>query len=163
MPIAISGTLPKWRILYHLIAGGLMGAALIGVASISVASIVPGADTSDLVGSAPRLIVGALFAAFTLVVLVMLVRSRRELVCNFSYDGAALRFRTLGDAAEQIWLPSDIAAVRDMRGSSRGLGIGYFVTRHDRRRVILDYALPNVAALAIRLQIDLQSGNRLSA
>jgi hypothetical protein len=29
--------------------------------------------------------------------------------------------------------------------------------------VILDYALPNVAALAIRLQIDLQSRGRLSA
>jgi hypothetical protein len=41
--------------------------------------------------------------------------------------------------------------VRDSRGRSRGLGIGYLVWRRDRRRVILDYALPNVAALAIRL------------
>ena len=117
----------------------------------------------DLAGSAPRLIAGILFAALTLVVLVMLVRSRREIVRDFSCDGAELRFRTLGNAAEQVWRLSDIAAVRDCRGSSRGLGIGYLVRRRDRRRVILDCALPNVAALAIRLQIDLQSRGRLSA
>jgi hypothetical protein len=115
------------------------------------------------VGSAPRLIAGVVFAVLMLVILVMLVRSRWELVRDFSYDGAELRFRRLADAAEQIWLLSDIAAVRDARGTSRGLGIGFLVSRHDRRRVILDHALPNVAALAIRLQIDLQARDRRSA
>jgi hypothetical protein len=163
MPLVISGTLPRWRVCYHLVVGGLIGAALIGIAGFSVSSVLAGADMRDLTGSTPRLIAGFLFGALTVVVLVMLVRSRRELVRDFSYDGAALRFRTLGDPTEQTWLLSEIASLRDMRGSSRGLGIGYFVTCHDRRRVILDYALPNIAALAIRLQIDLQSRNRLSA
>ena len=163
MPIVISGTLPKWRVGYHLIVCGFMAALLVGIAGISVVSGVAGAEMGNLAGSAPRLIAGILFAALILVVVVMLVRSRREIVRDFSCDGAELRFRTLGGAAEQVWRLSDIAAVRDSPGSSRGLCIGYLVTRRDGRRVILDYALPNVAALAIRLQIDLQSRGRLSA
>jgi len=53
----------------------------------------------------------------------MLIRLRRRTVTEFTYDGRALRFRTLGVPDMQMRDLSEIAAVQEWRG--RGGSNGY--------------------------------------
>jgi hypothetical protein len=137
---------------YHAGACGFMCLFFAAAALYSAASIF-GAPRPPVFPPAALLFAGILFPALAIAAIVMLLRSRSELVKDFTYDGQVLRFRTFGASQEQARSLPDIVSVRETRG--RSPGIGYCVTFRDGKKVYLDYFLPNIGLLVESLRLQL--------
>jgi len=150
----ISGSLPRFQRWYHLCVSRFM--CLVFSCLFVLGSTV---CIAGLMGVGPNpkayIVFGAPFAAFAVWPISSQFRSlRRELVREFSYDSGVLRFRTIASAEEQVCELSEIAEVREGR-SSRSAPMGYLLRFRDGRRLVLDYWLQNVVALAVQLRTDL--------
>ncbi len=150
----IFGAMPKWRQWFHFCASCFMCLLFSGVALFVAISIFRGARPRDAAAPAPLIVGGLLFVIVAIVGAGLQFLGRRRIIRQFSYDGRELRFRTLGTSGEQVWRLADITAVQQSRG--REPEIGYRVSRRDGRYVILDYAVQNSAAAALRMQLDIQ-------
>jgi hypothetical protein len=78
----------------------------------------------------------------------------KRIVTEFSYDGSALRLRTLGRAEMQTRDVSEIQEVGEWRG--RGGPQGYKLKFRDRQKVYLHYSVSNAAAAAERIRSDIR-------
>jgi hypothetical protein len=150
----ISGRLPRFQRWYHLCVSGFMCLLFAGLGVMGSTVCIAG-----LMGVGPNpvayVVFGAPFAAFAVWAIISQVRSLRgELVREFSYDGRVLRFRTIASSEEQVRELCEIAEVREGR-SSRSPPTGYLLRFRDGRRLVLDYWLQNVVALAVQLRTDL--------
>jgi hypothetical protein len=143
----ISGTMPQWQKNVHrfgiaitwLLLGG------VGLANFHSLSLARG----------PRAVNGVLFVTFWLIVAAAVGIGTqlwywRRMVSEFTYDGGALRFRTLGRASTQTRALPEIADIREWRG--RGSTIGYRLTFRDGAKIYLQNTVANSTALAEQIQ-----------
>ena len=78
----------------------------------------------------------------------------RRLIVEFTYDGRALRFRTLGKPRMELRDASEIAELGDWRG--RGGSIGYKIKFRDGAKAYLQFGTPNASILAESLRSGLR-------
>jgi len=103
-------------------------------------------------GSRPAkgiLLVSCLFIVFALSAIAMQIRFRRRIITEFSYEGSALRFRTLGVPLIETRDLSEITDIRDWRG--RGGSLGYRLSFRDGKVFYLEYSVSNATDLAERI------------
>ncbi len=102
---------------------------------------------------------GVLFMMGWLIVLaafggVSVVWFWRRSITEFSYDGRALRYRTLGRPEMQMRDLSEIKDVGEWRG--RGGPQGYKLKFSDGANVYLQYGVSNATAAAERIRYDIR-------
>jgi hypothetical protein len=90
------------------------------------------------------------FIVFAIAAITGSVRFRRRMIREFRYDGATLRFHTLGIEEEQIQALAQISEVREWQG--RGGPIGYELIFRDAPKAYLEYSVSNANALAEELR-----------
>jgi len=146
----IAGAMPKWRRYFHRFAAGFMCLWFCGLAFIGMRTVLP---TGEGRADRARAVVGLLFLAFGVVATAGQLWFQRRIVCDFSYDGYTLQFRTLGGQAMQMRPLLDLKEVREWRG--RGGPQGFRLRFRDKQRVYLEYAVSNSITLAERLRADL--------
>jgi hypothetical protein len=100
------------------------------------------------------LLFGLVFVAVASFGIGMQIWFRRRIVNEFTYDGHALRFRTLGMAERQTRALSEIADLGKWRG--RGGPLGYRFQFRDGQKVYLQYGVSNSVAAAEQIRRDLR-------
>jgi hypothetical protein len=130
--------MPGWRRVFHACTAGLMCLLFAGVGIFNGRFVLPGPGRP----LGMRVASGA-FIAFAIVAITGSIRFSRRMISEFSYDGATLRFRTLGIAGE-------IAEVREWQG--RGGPVGYKLIFRDASKAYLEYSVSNASALAEELR-----------
>jgi hypothetical protein len=78
----------------------------------------------------------------------------RRIIIEFSYDGSALRLRTLGRPEMQTRDRSEISEVDEWRG--RGGPQGYKLKFRDGQKMYLHYSVTNAVAAAERIRSDIR-------
>jgi hypothetical protein len=142
----ISGALPKWQQYFHTAAFALMCALFAGFGLFGGRFLLRSADwqfTGLLVSS-------LVFIAIAVLSIGLQVWFWRRIVSEFTYDGRALRFRTLGNAEMQTRDLSEIADLNVWRG--RGGPLGYRLHFRDGGKIYLQYAVSNCVAVAEHLR-----------
>jgi hypothetical protein len=82
----------------------------------------------------------------------------RRIATEFSYDGRALRFRTLGSSKAQLRGLMEIVGVDDWRG--RGGGLGFRIKFRDGGKIYLQFGLSQAEVLAAEIRAAILSGRR---
>jgi hypothetical protein len=144
----IAGAMPKWRQYFHRFAGGFMCVWFAGLGVYS-------ARTPFAAGTRPekaRIIVSLIFMALATSAIVAQFWFQRRIVCEFTYDGSTLQFRTLGISQTQMRPLEDIAQVKEWRG--RGGPIGYRLVFQDGAKAYLEHSVANSVALVDQLRRD---------
>ena len=134
----ISGVMPKWHRGVQTFAFAFLSLLFGGLGLVSLRLLFFGpresANKAAVFGS---LVMLALSASL----IGMNMWFRRRIVDEFSYDGRALRFRTLGAPAVQTRDVSEIAAVSLWQG--RGGSHGYRIRFRDGEKIFLQNTVPN--------------------
>jgi len=78
----------------------------------------------------------------------------KRIVIEFSYDGEALRLRTLGAPEMQTRAIQEIVEVGDWRG--RGGSQGYKIRFRDGQKAYLQFGVPNADRLAGQIRRDIR-------
>lgn len=142
--------MPKWRRYFHAFAAGFMCVAFVCVGCVAVRGFFPSAAEPRTKG---LFIAGAAMIAMVIFCIGGQVWFRRRMIAEFSFDGSALRFRTLGNPEMETRDLSQIAEVRDWRG--RGTPLGYRLKFRDGRKFYLEYSVSNSAAIAEEIRYGL--------
>ena len=143
----ISGTMPLWQKNIYRFGIAMTWLALggVGLANFHSFSLARGAKAGN----------GMLFVTFWLIVAAAVTIGTqlwywRRMVSEFTYDGGALRFRTLGRASMQTRALPEILDIRDWR--NRGSSIGYRFRFRDGEKIYLQKTVANSTALAEQLR-----------
>jgi hypothetical protein len=147
----ISGTMPKWQRYVHTFGSGFMCLFFCGLGLLCVRLLLTREAPSAKVPYYASVVVMLTMSAG---LIAMLLRSRRRIVTEFTYDGRALRFCTLGAPEMQIRDLSEIDKIQDWQG--RGGSMGYRFRFRDGAKIYVEYAVSNAVTLAetIRQQIS---------
>ncbi|HXP83555.1 MAG TPA: hypothetical protein VN841_02475 [Bryobacteraceae bacterium] len=148
----ISGVMPKWRRYYHAIATGFMCLLFVGIGVMN--------GRFALAPATGRPNRGIIFVSFLFIVLACFGVGgqfwfRRRVIDEFSFDGRALRFRTLGIPEIETRDISEITQLREWRG--RGAPLGYRLTLRGGRKLYLEYSVSMSTALAEQIQQGLRN------
>lgn len=140
------------RQLYHACATGFVCLLLLAVILLGGRFLMPIAG----IPASAALAAGTLiFEAIAILVIVLQIRDYCRIVREFSYDGIALRYSTLGSSRPRS---RDLYQIADIRqGRVRAPSIGFAVVFRDGKKVYLDYSLPHAREVAERLRLDLSS------
>lgn len=91
--------------------------------------------------------------AVSILAIVIQFRFRKRMIKEFSYDGRALRFNTLGSPLQEIRDLSEIEKLSEWRG--RGGTQGYKIRLRAGKTVYLSNAVTNSREVAVRIWKDL--------
>ncbi|MBZ5606701.1 MAG: hypothetical protein LAP38_00475 [Acidobacteriia bacterium] len=144
-----SGTMPKWQQRLHQGAFGVMCLLLGAFGVLSARFLFPAGGVRPSQGLVVSSLVMVAVAGSGI---VLQVRTRRRLVKEFSYDGRALRFSTLGTVEMQVRDLSEIAEVGKWRG--RGGPLGYRLRFRDGAKLYLQNGVSNAVAAAEQIRRD---------
>ena len=148
----ISGVMPKWQQVTHRFTIGAMCAFFLGFFLYNNHFL-------DQLRN-PQAQKGALFMTVWIVAVAAIGGIStwwlwRRLVVEFTYDGRALRFRTLGRPQMELRDVSEIVQMKDWRG--RGGSMGYKIKFRDGAKIYLQFGTPNVTALGEAIRSTLRS------
>jgi len=143
--------MPKWRQNLHTIAFGVMCLLFEGFGLFAWNFLFPAGEARPAKG---LLLSGLAFFAIAGLGIGTQVWFWRRIVKEFSYDGSALRFRTLGTAEMQTQELSEIADLREWQG--RGGPLGYRIGFRDGKKIYLQYGVSNSVAAAEQIRRDLR-------
>src|SRR5260370_12494287 len=142
--------MPKWQQNFHTIGFGVMCLLFGGFGLFTGRFLLRAGD----VGPTRGLVVSSLvFVAIAVFGIGMQVWFRRRIVNEFSYDGRALRFRTLGTAEMQTRDVSEIVDLGEWRG--RGGPLGYRLRFRDGGKGYLQFGVSNSTVAAEVISRDL--------
>ena len=147
----ISGTMPRWQQNIHMFGFGLMCLLLGGFGLRSIRFLLP---VRGVWPSKGLFVSSLVFMAVASFGIGMQLWFRRRLVKEFSYEGRALRYRTLGTAELQTRDLSEIAEIGDWRG--RGGSLGYRLRFRDGEKIYLQHGVSNSAAAAEQIRHGLR-------
>lgn len=147
----ISGTMPKWQQNFHRFGFGLMCLLFGGFGLLNGRFLLLARQAGPAKGLVLSSLVFITIAGFGV---GMQVWFWRRIIREFSYDGRALRFRTLGTTEMKTRDLREIADVREWRG--RGGQLGYRLVFRDGQKIYLQYGVPNSVAAAEQIRRDLR-------
>jgi hypothetical protein len=149
----ISGEMPKWQRIVHRSGVGFMCVFFAGFGIWNVRLFLVNAAA----GRARAQPIGSLlFAAMAVLSIGMQLWYQRRIITEFTFDGSALRFTTLGNSEAQTRALPEIVAVREWRG--RGGSLGHRLAFRDGGKAYLSYSVSNATALAEQLKTYVGSG-----
>lgn len=148
--MTISGSMPKFQRYYHGFATAFMCLAFAVLAAIGLHGIFHYRQAQ-----APReyFLFSAVFSAFAGFAIGAQIWFRRRIVSEISLDGSALRFQTLGVPQPETRHLSELKSLREWRG--RNGWIGYRLRFRDGRKLYLEHAVTNSAAIASEIRATL--------
>ena len=111
--IMLSGAMPRWRQYFYVIACGFILLIFVAFGVLGGRFYFRFAGTGN---ARSVLIPYLLFGALAIVSIGMQIWYLRRLISEFTFDGRALQFRTLGASVTQTRDVSQIADVQDWRG-----------------------------------------------
>ena len=148
----ISGAMPKWRRYYFTIASGFICLLFAGFALMNARFLLPLTRTGNY---RPVFVSSLVIAGVASFGVGAQLWYRRRMIDEFSFDGRALRFRTLGIPEMETRDISEITQLREWRG--RGTPLGYRLTLRGGRKVYLEYSVSMSTRLAEQIQQGLRN------
>jgi hypothetical protein len=146
----ISGVMPRWQKNLHRFSFGLLFLVIGGFALVNLhfVPLLRGAGAAK----------GAMLIMLWMVLIAAIGIGTqlwfwRRMVSDFSYDGSALRFRTLGRPEMETRYLMEITNICDWR--ARGSRMGYRLTFRDKQKIYLQYSVSNSAEVAELIRRDL--------
>jgi hypothetical protein len=146
----VAGELPRWQQGVHSLTYVVMSLLFGGLLLLSVRFLFPVKGVSPTKGQTASSVV---MMGISGGVIAMQLRFRRNIIKQYSYDGRALRYSTLGSPATETRDLSEIEEIGEWRG--RGNLLGYKLRFRDRKTVYLQYGATNSVAMALRIWKDL--------
>ena len=144
--------MPKWQQNLHTFAFGVMCVLFAGFGLFSGRFLLHAGDYWQAKG---LLVSSLVFVAIAALSIGLQVWFWRRIVSEFTYEGRALRFRTLGNAEMQTRDLSEIAELNVWRG--RGGPLGYRLRFRDGGKIYLQYAVSNSVTAAEHIRRNLGS------
>lgn len=142
--------MPRWQRAVHNFAFGFMCLLCGGLLVLSVRFLLP---VQGAVATKGQIVGSLMMMAISALMLGMQIHFRRRIIREFSYDGQALRFRTLGIPIQAIRQLAEIAEISEWRGR-RGVQ-GYKIRLRDRQTIYLQSSVTNSVAAAAWIWKDL--------
>ena len=142
----ISGAMPKWRRYFHTFSCGFMCLLFAAIGVMNGRFALPPAT-----GRANRALIffSLIFIVFAGIAIGAMLQYRRQLIDEFSFDGRALSFRTIGIPEMETRDISEITQLREWRG--KGTPLGYILTLRGGRKLYLEYSVSMATALAAQI------------
>ena len=152
----IQGTMPKRPRIMHTLGFVFLCTVFAGVGLLSLSFLLQASQTpSKAKPAAP----GLFLASFVMIAVSAAgigaqIWFRRRIVSEFSYDGSALRFSTMGRPARHPRDDSEIADIGEWRG--RVGVLGYRLQFRDGGKLYLEYGVSNSGAAAEQISRNIR-------
>lgn len=134
----------KWRCYSHHFACGFMCLCFAGLGILDAKVIAVSAN------NLPRLVFTVLFGVLAVAGIWFQIRYLRCIICEFSFDGQDLRFRTLGKSEAETRSLSQLSKIKKWSGRGGGTGLRLFF--RDRKQAFLEFSMSNAQELADHLR-----------
>src|SRR5689334_22485248 len=138
MMTTISGAMSRAAQRVHIFSCGFMCVLFAGLAFLSLQQLLLQTETP---ANFARTAFSFGFLIFVVWAINMQIRFQHTIVCEFSYDGYTLEFRTIGVRRTQVRQTSGIKTIREWRG--RGGPQGYRIDFREGGRIYLSYSVRN--------------------
>ena len=142
--------MPRWQRAFHTFACWFMCVAFGGLFVLSLRIFLPGKSAAPNRG---QIAASVVMMAVSILAIALQFRFRRRMIKEFSYDGRALRFSTLGSPLQEVRDLSEIEKLSEWQG--RGGTQGYKIRLRGGKTVYLSNAVTNSREVAVRIWKDL--------
>jgi hypothetical protein len=144
--------MPRWQKRVHQFRVGVLWFIF---GTLSVFQLYSLSHSSDLQAIRGWLVISLGWIAIAATAIGMQFSLWRRLVSEFTYDGSAFKFRTLGRQDEQVRAAGEIENITLWRG--RGQPLGYLLLFTDGQKAYLQRSVSNATPLAAEITRVLRS------
>ena len=139
--------MPRWQRFHHGFGFAFVCVAFTAMGIMNVRILIAARGTA---GARAQIVVSILFLAFIVFGIGGQFWYRRRIIDEFSWEGRALRFHTLGASEAEIRDVFEINKIGDWRG--RGGSLGYKIVLRDGRKYYLPCGIPNAPQAAAEIR-----------